>query len=129
MSPVFLILFAAGIIIFLFIVAFIQLVVYLVRLARPIKKQLDARRPVYDPELYKSRDWKALVYLVIKKAGGKCYMCGGKAETAHHLTYKYGIICDPKYLMAICWPCHNNLYDPARKQIRERIQDERIQWN
>ena len=119
MSPVFLILFAAGVIVFLFIVAFIQLVVYLVKLARPIKKQLDEKRPVYDPAWYKSRDWKALRYYVLARNNFRCAECGGKAETAHHRTYDRGTLCPPEDLQAVCWPCHN--------KIEERVK--RARWN
>jgi 5-methylcytosine-specific restriction endonuclease McrA len=70
-------------------------------------------------EDYHSPAWFALRDQVIDRDGGLCVFCRNDgietpAETAHHLTYAHGIICDPKWLIATCWPCHEALhgYEP-----------------
>jgi hypothetical protein len=130
------ILFAGFIIIALFVTVSIQVLWSIVQRARLIMKAKTAvPPPVYDEALYRTREWKALAYYVIKKAGGRCYICSQKIDTttgtAHHLTYVHGTICDPKWLLAVCWPCHNKLYDPSRKERRKQMdkQREQIRWN
>lgn len=65
---------------------------------------------VYDPELYKTMEWKALRYYVLAKNNFKCAWCGGKAETAHHVSYRHGVLCPPTDLVPLCWPCHNQIH-------------------
>jgi hypothetical protein len=63
-------------------------------------------------EEYKSEEWIKLRDQAVAEAyNGKCQMCKeNPAQTAHHLTYEYGVICDKKYLIPICWDCHNDLH-------------------
>jgi 5-methylcytosine-specific restriction endonuclease McrA len=51
-------------------------------------------------------EWEWLKGRVLD-ANPNCADCGWPAETVHHLTYKYGIICPEKYLVTLCWECHN----------------------
>lgn len=68
----------------------------------------------FDPNEYKSRQWKALRYYVIQREHGRCQYCGGKAESAHHVSYREGIICRPELLRAICWPCHRQIHERSK---------------
>jgi 5-methylcytosine-specific restriction endonuclease McrA len=43
---------------------------------------------------------------VLQSADHICADCGGIAEPTRHTTYRYGIICPPTYLVALCWECH-----------------------
>jgi hypothetical protein len=58
---------------------------------------------------YDSIDWFNLREEVLERDKWKCKLCGEYASIAHHLTYKYGIICDPKWLMSMCRTCHDEL--------------------
>jgi len=59
------------------------------------------------PEEYESWEWQYLRESVLANANYICADCGGLAETAHHLSYRQGIICDEGFLVALCWDCHN----------------------
>lgn len=59
---------------------------------------------------YKTAEWFALRDTVLREANYVCSVCGGKGETAHHTTYVYGIICDKKHLLPVCWPCHKSIH-------------------
>jgi hypothetical protein len=40
-----------------------------------------------------------------------CEVCGqARATQAHHRTYRYGILCPPQYLVAICRSCHEAVH-------------------
>jgi hypothetical protein len=70
-------------------------------------------------EEYKSKEWITLKDQVI--ANKKCIMCGAPAETAHHLTYVFGLICDKKYLIPVCWPCHNEVHGYKPRKEKEPL--------
>lgn len=38
-----------------------------------------------------------------------CVKCGDRANTIHHLTYRYGRICPVKYVISLCWTCHRHI--------------------
>lgn len=59
------------------------------------------------PERYLTVDWITLRDTVLTKAKYVCQHCGGTARTAHHTTYAHGLICHPRYLIALCWECHH----------------------
>jgi len=60
--------------------------------------------------VYETEGWYRLRDLVLYQAGYTCHMCAGMAMTAHHITYKYGILCHPRWLRAMCWRCHKLLH-------------------
>jgi hypothetical protein len=55
---------------------------------------------------YNTPEWHSLRDGVIATSGYTCHICGGIAESAHHVSYKRGIICPPRWLRALCWRCH-----------------------
>jgi 5-methylcytosine-specific restriction endonuclease McrA len=59
------------------------------------------------PERYLTVEWLELRDRVILEANFRCQHCGGTAQTAHHTTYTHGLICHPRYLVALCWDCHH----------------------
>ncbi len=83
---------------------------------------------VYDVRDYKTEQWRFLKsYVIDDREHGRCQYCGGRAQTAHHLSYHQGIICAPKFLQATCWPCHHGIHDGSIQQID--ISDrELIEW-
>jgi ribosomal protein S27AE len=56
---------------------------------------------------YDTKEWYDLKDHVLSLAHRVCADCGWTATTAHHLTYAYGIICPPQYLVALCAQCHD----------------------
>src|ERR1700680_4103375 len=65
----------------------------------------------YNKADYGTQEWLDLRAEVIKRAGGICEMCGKtRAETGHHLTYRFGVLCSVKYLLAVCWDCHQDVH-------------------
>jgi hypothetical protein len=75
---------------------------------------------------YETTQWMELRKEVISRAGGICEMCRkAKAETGHHLTYRFGVLCPPKFLMAVCWPCHEQIHGqfrvPSSRKKAERL--------
>ncbi len=73
------------------------------RVHRPLYQGFDARD-------YKTPEWQNLRAYIIKREHGKCQYCHGRAETAHHISYREGVICDPRYLEAVCWKCHRAIH-------------------
>ena len=59
------------------------------------------------PEEYDTLEWRELRDTVLANASYTCADCGSLAEKAHHLSYCQGIICDERFLVALCWDCHN----------------------
>jgi 5-methylcytosine-specific restriction endonuclease McrA len=59
---------------------------------------------------------------VLLAANHICADCGGSAETAHHTTYRYGVICPPDCLVALCWDCHR------RRHGRDEWDDDDDEW-
>jgi 5-methylcytosine-specific restriction endonuclease McrA len=70
------------------------------------------------PEYY-SPEWFWLKEAVLARDGYTCGVCGGIAETAHHLDYRFGIICPMELLVAVCWRCHSGLLHGRSLRIRE----------
>jgi len=71
---------------------------------------------VYDKRLYHTFAWKTLRARVIQRAGGRCEYCGARAVQAHHCTYRYGVLCDPRCLQAVCRSCHERIHGIAPSQ-------------
>ncbi len=71
---------------------------------------------VYDVRDYKTSEWQLLKGYVLQREKDKCQYCGSTAQTAHHLSYRQGIICNPRLLQAVCWQCHNRIHS---KQMQE----------
>lgn len=67
--------------------------------------------------VYETVDWIILRETVLDRDGHKCYVCGCRATVAHHLTYAYGVLCNPRWLISLCWNCHVKIY-----WKRERIE-------
>jgi hypothetical protein len=59
---------------------------------------------------YGTSDWRNLRHSTLASSGYTCHICGGIAETAHHVSYKRGIICDQRWLRALCWRCHRMIH-------------------
>jgi len=59
---------------------------------------------------YYTSEWYFLKEAVLWRDGYTCRVCGGVAETAHHVSYVYGIICPMGLLVAVCWRCHGRLH-------------------
>jgi len=55
---------------------------------------------------YYTPEWRALQARVIADANYICRDCGWPAVVAHHLTYEFGVVCSPQYLVALCEKCH-----------------------
>jgi 5-methylcytosine-specific restriction endonuclease McrA len=58
----------------------------------------------------KSEQWKKLRLQILERDSGTCQICGDKAETVHHLTYKH---LKNEYLfelVSLCATCHKNEY-------------------
>ncbi len=56
----------------------------------------------------KSRAFKVWKLAVLEKAKHKCYFCGQKAETAHHLRYRKWGTERIEDGIAVCNHCHRN---------------------
>ncbi len=79
---------------------------------------------VYDVRDYKTPEWRLLKsYVVEAREKGICQYCGGRAQTAHHLSYHQGIICNPRFLQAVCWPCHDGIHDGSIQQVDTSIEE------
>jgi Fe-S cluster biogenesis protein NfuA len=70
---------------------------------------------------YETAEWAALRKEVLARANGVCEMCGSVAETAHHLTYRFGVLCPSKFLMAVCWGCHEEVHGNYRVPVSRKI--------
>src|SRR5258708_3406209 len=57
-------------------------------------------------EVYYSQEGYCFKDEGLASAHWECADCGWSADTAHHLTYEFGVICDPQYLVALCEQCH-----------------------
>lgn len=62
----------------------------------------------------KSPEWAAKRAYVMKRDGGRCQVCGGKAQQVHHKTYVR--VRPPVFneqmrdLVAVCVPCHEEIH-------------------
>lgn len=82
-------------------------------LYRPTARRPARRSRRYDPADYDTPEWAALVRLVHRRDGYRCHFCKGevhKWDTAHHVTYREGVLCDPRWLLSTCWPCHDYIH-------------------
>jgi 5-methylcytosine-specific restriction endonuclease McrA len=61
-------------------------------------------------DVYYSLDWFLLREEVLDDSDYKCFVCGHYASVAHHLTYRYGVLCSKKWLVALCWKCHGIIH-------------------
>jgi len=68
---------------------------------------------------YDSWEWFYLRLRVLERFSWRCVMCGKLANVAHHLTYRYGVLCPVKYLIAVCGKCHDEIYHGRRSKIYE----------
>ncbi len=83
---------------------------------------------VYDVRDYKTEQWRSLKgYVIDNREHGRCQYCGGRAQTAHHLSYHQGIICSPRFLQAVCWTCHHGIHDGSIHQI-DTSNRELVEW-
>ena len=82
---------------------------------------------VYDKRDYGTPEWRLLRGFVIDRENGRCQYCGGRAQTAHHRSYKMGVICPPGLLRAICWPCHHKIHNNAIPET-EWFEGELTDW-
>ncbi len=82
---------------------------------------------VYDVRDYKTPEWQLLRGHVLQRENGRCQYCGGTAQNAHHLSYHQGIICNPRFLQAVCWPCHHGIHDGSIQQI-DTSNRELVEW-
>jgi hypothetical protein len=58
-------------------------------------------------DAYWTQTWWALQDQVLAAANWVCADCGWpRAKVAHHTTYKFGVLCPPQYLVALCLQCH-----------------------
>src|SRR6202041_1621838 len=55
---------------------------------------------------YRTPEWRALRRQVLERERGLCQLCGGVANDAHHETYRFGVLCPPEFLTALCHRCH-----------------------
>ena len=77
--------------------------------------------------VYASFDWWYLQEEVLEKADWICTICAMLATVAHHKTYRYGILCEKRYLLAVCRVCHlmlHGMYD-REYQIKYRAKHRR----
>jgi 5-methylcytosine-specific restriction endonuclease McrA len=59
---------------------------------------------------YYTVEWFYLKEAVLRRDGYTCRVCAGVAETAHHITYRYGVLCAPRWLVSVCWSCHARMH-------------------
>jgi hypothetical protein len=77
----------------------------------PARGAVKMRQYRYSRAEYQTPEWRALRASVIVRAGGRCEICHRAiAVQAHHRTYRYGTICPPQYLVAICKACHEKVH-------------------
>jgi hypothetical protein len=60
--------------------------------------------------------WQRKRKIVLKKFGGKCFVCGGIATNIHHRTYERLAHEETSDLIALCGFCHNNLHKFITKE-------------
>lgn len=73
-------------------------------------QDLQVDRKADYKEYMRSPEWKAKRLLIMQRDGYTCQICRGKALDVHHLTYKNF---KKEYLfelVALCRPCHENVY-------------------
>lgn len=73
----------------------------------------------------KSKEWQDLRQVVKQRARknqGRCERCGQWClwMVVHHITYRFGWLCDPKWLAYICTGCHEYIhyrsdFDPKKE--------------
>lgn len=56
---------------------------------------------------YYTPAWHDLQDSVLAAAAGRCADCGWPARVAHHKSYAGGVVCDPRFLVALCHQCHD----------------------
>jgi uncharacterized protein YlaI len=66
---------------------------------------------VKEENIYASIDWFILRESVLEKYKWRCIVCGRYASIAHHLTYNYGVLCNRKWLIALCYKCHRKVHN------------------
>lgn len=59
---------------------------------------------------YETIDWYILRETVLERDHWRCIVCGRRAFQAHHLTYAFGLLCDPKWLVSVCSKCHFKIH-------------------
>lgn len=73
--------------------------------------------------IYHTIDWFILQETVLDRDEHRCRVCGRRALVAHHLTYAFGILCNPRWLISLCWRCHFHIHWQRRKveELNESI--------
>jgi hypothetical protein len=79
-------------------------------LIKPSRREFKPCKRKFDEADYHTPQWKALVKTVHRRDGYRCHFCPRRPGTAHHITYRDGVLCDPKWLLSVCWPCHNYIH-------------------
>lgn len=73
----------------------------------------------------KSPQWKKLVQEVRQRESCICESCGSTTRYGHvhHVTYRYGWLCDAKHLKYLCYYCHESEHDENLSwlEIQNRI--------
>lgn len=78
---------------------------------RSKKDRRSKKRPGKYQEYILSDYWKSQRNYNIEFFGGRCALCGRKAETAHHRSYRYKGERENEDLTALCWDCHKLFHD------------------
>lgn len=60
--------------------------------------------------VFETIDWLILRETVLGRDHYRCHVCGKRATIAHHLTYSQGLLCDPKWLVSLCFKCHRKIH-------------------
>lgn len=71
------------------------------------------QRYVYHAYL-SSRTWQRRSRAVLRRAHGRCAACGGRAEHAHHVTYKRVGAERDGDVVALCEECHRKKHRGRR---------------
>lgn len=82
--------------------------------------QQDKPRPAgrfYDDYLA-SGEWRRRRYRALADASYTCADCGGRAITAHHVTYKRMGFEKPEDLVALCDDCHRRRHGKSPREWR-----------
>jgi hypothetical protein len=70
-------------------------------------EDIERVHPYSKDSMYSTPAWISLRDEVLRDANYTCSDCSGEATCVHHLSYEQGIICDKKFLLALCGTCHS----------------------
>lgn len=70
--------------------------------------------------------WRKIRRRVLKRDGGTCLRCGGRATQAHHRRYTDAALQgeDDSVIVSLCRPCHYTVHFEAPRKPRHTWQDQ-----